>query len=93
MIEVKEAVSAAIEAVNNFYGKDKTTGIQLEEVEMNENGKTWLITLSFYVHNSIAMSTLSQMLQTASGQERKYKIFEIDIITGKVTAMRIRNNA
>ena len=39
MISVKEAVEAALKATQDFYEKQPPQALQLEEVEMMENGE------------------------------------------------------
>ena len=58
--------------------KDSLT---LEEVELSEDEKHWLITLGF--RESRGLTPFDQGSQ-------KYKLFTVDAITGQVRAMKMR---
>lgn len=75
-LTAKEAAGKAIEYLNEFL--IRAWNIQVEEVEMSENGNSWLITVGF------ELATPTQI------GERQYKTFEVDIASGSVKAMRIR---
>ncbi len=49
MIEVKEAINRAIDNVQAIYDKERLVGLDLEEVEHNDQDHEWLITLGFWV--------------------------------------------
>jgi len=83
MIDVKEAVSSATKALRDFLAGKEFVNLELEEVELTDDGKSWLITLGF----DRLVETLSIPMTRL---ERKYKIFKVDGVTGKVTAMKIR---
>jgi hypothetical protein len=83
MLNVKEAVSSATKALQDFFAGKELLNLELEEVELTEDGKSWLITLGF----DRLVETLSIPMTRL---ERKYKIFKVDGVTGKVTAMKIR---
>lgn len=78
MIDVKEAVEKAHEYLRSLYGED-AAGVQLEEVELTEDERYWIVTLSY--------SAPTRLLLTVS---TKYKQFRIDAQTGRVSSMKIR---
>ncbi|MDT3740874.1 MAG: hypothetical protein RO257_15400 [Candidatus Kapabacteria bacterium] len=83
MISNKEAAQKAIEYLENFY--DETKNILLEEVELTDDNKFWLITLSY--DSKLPMSALD----IAVGKNnRSYKIFEVSTTKGEVKSMKIR---
>jgi hypothetical protein len=86
MIDVKEAVSRAVAEAKNLYAGQILSDIQLEEVEITEDEKFWLITLGFY----IADPSLSPNLAAALAPKREYKVFKIDRMNGNFVSMRIR---
>lgn len=92
MIDVKQAVTAALRAAEAFYEGKQLLGVVLEEVSRNEDEKDWLITLGFYLPEERPASGLSDMLLKAQGGrfERKYKVFVVDGETGEVESMKIR---
>lgn len=90
MLEVKEAVAAARNAAKDFFDETPLNDLQLEEVEYEETSAAWLITLGFNVKNMNPMSGIGAALGGNQQYIRKYKIFCIDAITGKVKSMKIR---
>jgi hypothetical protein len=94
MIEVKQAVSTAIDSLKNFYGEPQD--LLLEEVYRSEDGKYWLITLGFSVPGpSIQMPNIPGnpllSISTALNPTRRlYKVFQVDAETGKFVSMKIR---
>jgi len=83
MVDVKEASKLAIKYFASLY-EDKYCNLNLEEVEISEDGKYWYITLGY----DIAMSFSDALPLKKIGRE--FKRFKIDIETGKVLSMQIR---
>lgn len=81
-ITALEAAEKAKEYYNQVsgYGQD----ITVEEVELDEEGKYWLITLGIHSQSSVTLR--------AQGIEKltSYKQFQVDTVTGEVKSMRIR---
>lgn len=80
MIDVKEAVTKANEYLKMFF--PDATNIQLEEVELANEGDEWLITLSLPDNEAMPVGLFPR--------NRKYKLFRIDSKNGAVIAMKIR---
>jgi len=76
MIDVKTAVRAAIEYVQEFQDYLPHTDVRLEETEFVEPN-TWLITLSFSADYPFTAA-------------RSYKEFRIDADAGHVMSMKVR---
>ena len=85
MLSVKDAAQNALSFYKDIY--PNLSGELVEEVELDENKKHWLITLSFPVE-VIQGSTMADIFSAKTG--RKYKIFKIDAQSGEVESMRIR---
>jgi hypothetical protein len=77
MINVKQAVGAAIAYVNDFADLLPVREVRLEETEFVEDEDIWLITLSF-VDNPMTGS-------------RSYKVFVIDALNGQIKSMKARS--
>ena len=94
MINVKEATAAALNELNILYPDKEILAPELEEVELTENEKKWLITLGFLVPDSTPLQPMEHTFLKMSGKDKnflkKYKIFTVDADTGKVTSMKIR---
>ncbi len=83
-ISAKEAAGIAKE---HLCGLIDAGRILLEEAELTDDKRAWLITLSF--DERIPDSPLG-MKNLFSPAKREYKQFEIDRETGEVRSMRIR---
>lgn len=98
MIDVKEATSVAIKTAADFLSEQKVYDLALEEIELTEDDKFWLVTLGFSVEDTVpiskggaGMNLLSPIMNPSPAKyTRKYKIFKIDANTGKFQAMKIR---
>ncbi|MBW4491830.1 MAG: hypothetical protein KME26_01705 [Oscillatoria princeps RMCB-10] len=63
--------------------------LRLEEVELSEDRKFWLITLGFSRSADKAKNPLADLIDSPK-YEREYKIFKINSETGEVQSMKIR---
>jgi hypothetical protein len=82
MLDVKEAARRASEYFAGLYADQSLSNVQLEEVELSEDGRHWFITLSYPVPPELAALNFNF--------KRKYKVFKIDAETGQVVSMKIR---
>ncbi len=80
MLDVKEAAQKASEYFAALYADQGVSKVQLEEVELTDDGKYWLITLSYPMVPAIV----------SFPPKRQYKVFKIDAKTGEVKSMKIR---
>ncbi len=88
MLDVKEAAQRASEYFAGLYADEGVANVQLEEVELTDDGQYWLITLSY----PMVPPNQSPLFFNVSSN-RKYKVFKIDATTGEVKSMKIRNVA
>jgi hypothetical protein len=79
MLDVKEAAQRASQYFASLYADQDVSNVQLEEVELTDDGQYWLITLS-YPSNAVFIDV-----------DRNYKVFKVDAKTGEVKSMKIRN--
>ena len=89
MIDVKEAVDRAAAFAENVLGKERTAGLQLEEVEFGKYEgvrDAWQITLSMLRPNKFGPALLGNEI-------RDYKVFTVSRDTGEVLSMKIRELA
>jgi hypothetical protein len=85
MIPVKQAVKIAFELLNDLYDAKKFADVMLEEVERSEDGKVWLITVSF------SRQIPSENIMEAIGSRkyaRSFKLFQISADTGEMVSMK-----
>lgn len=90
MIDVKEAAKRAAEYFADLYPPDTYADLQLEEVELTEDEKFWLITLSYKPERSTQPTQVEKLLNLPPSVTRRFKQFKIDSENGKVYAMTIR---
>ena len=77
-IDARMAAKSAAQYYEDISGE--RTKLSIEEIEMNDDGHFWLITLGISDPYSIGMNS----------KPREYKIFQIDANTGEVKSMKIR---
>ena len=90
MIDVKQAAKIAAEYFADLYTDQKYSDILLEEVEYDEAGGAWLITLGYSQPFLEDVKKPLSRLASFSEKERKYKIFRIEAETSNVLSMKIR---
>jgi hypothetical protein len=90
-IDLKAAVKRATDYFLKLFPQFKTANVMLEEVEENEDGSYWLITIGF--DQPSKPHPLAGSLSTVFGPQtyRQYKIFKVDSTTGRVMSMKIRS--
>ncbi len=85
MIDVRQAAQSASTFFASLYDNAGGTDVRLEEVELTEDRKHWLITLSYP-----PPSPLGNIIPSGLGGSRQYRIFKVDAQTGEVLSMKIR---
>jgi hypothetical protein len=93
MIEIKDAVTAAMEFARGVYDDSELRGLRLEEVETDPVDQTWKITLGWVEQDYHSNPFLGGMLTQPSALPRVYKTFLVDANTGRVQSMKIRETA
>ncbi|MGE0824188.1 MAG: PolC-type DNA polymerase III N-terminal domain-containing protein [Candidatus Binatia bacterium] len=91
MIDVLNAVQTARNYLGMLYGTTKLHDVQLEEVELSDDGKFWLVTLGF--SRPLPAETIDSLRAALTGEtqyKREYKIFKIDSEKSEVQSMKIR---
>ncbi len=85
MIDVKEAVASARSHFNEVFGAP-AGGVTLEEVELTDDEKFWLVTFG-YDRPATAGSLLAQIAGTV---ERVFKTVKVDATDGRAWAIKHR---
>ncbi|WP_413173730.1 hypothetical protein [Anabaena azotica] len=88
MIDVRTAVTAAYNYIKSLQDviDSPLPDLRLEEVELSDDDKFWLITLGF----DATEKNQSGILNYVRRSERIYKLFKVNSNTGQVEAMKIR---
>lgn len=88
MIDVKVAVRAAVKFITGLYEPELLNDLLLEEIELSEDKRYWLVTLGFTRY----LPTPSHPLQhlAAPRTVRSYKQIKVDANTAQVESLKIR---
>ncbi len=93
-IDIHRAVKSAFTFFAKSFAHEKTNNLQLEEVELSEDGRFWLITLGYDDPAAAIKPSLSDMIIQNKALRprplRKYKIVRVDAENGKAVAVKIR---
>ncbi|MGX9727141.1 MAG: hypothetical protein ACTFAK_07430 [Candidatus Electronema sp. VV] len=88
-MDVKEAVKLAKKHVLDLFADENITNLGLEEVEYNEIGREWIVTLGFSRPWDEPRNTLASLAQ-ASTPHRSYKIVRINNQSESVRCIKNR---
>lgn len=91
MVDIKEAVEAAMKFASDTLGSVRTADLRLEEIESGtENSQeVWLITLSAPdPRKDDTFGSLREVL--GANARREYKVFAVSKMTGEVLSMKVR---
>jgi hypothetical protein len=91
--DVRAAAKAAVNYIQSFQDLlGNLENLRLEEVELSEDRKYWLITLGFDINNNSEVDE-NPLFPITEGtkQERQYKLIKVDTVSGQVQSMKIRN--
>jgi hypothetical protein len=90
-IDVHKAVKTALGFFQKSFAHEKTEHLQLEEVELSEDGRFWFITVGY---DDPAVTPMSEIMKGTpllrSRPLRKYKVIHVDTNSGKAVAVKIR---
>lgn len=89
VIDVKKAIASAMAFLTKVYGKAE--GLRLEEVELSDDERYWLVTLGF--DEPATKSPFKKMVTSGlptDEMERVYKLIKVDASTGEALSMKIR---
>ena len=81
MIDARKAAQVAQEYLKSVYPGTQFQNLQLEEVELTDDHKFWMITLSYVAPGSVIF---------VYPTPKDYKIFKIGSEDGEVLSMKIR---
>lgn len=89
MIDIKQAVSIAVDFVQKMYSSEKIFDILLEEVELPEDEQYWFVTIGFNRQPELPAHPLDALTPLRPSEfVRVYKKVRIDAESGDVTFMK-----
>lgn len=86
MIDVKEAIQISRNYLSELYRNDEIRDLSLEEVELSEDNRFWLVTLTFTQQLTQPLNPIEAM--TGPKYARLTKEVKIDADTGQVRSMK-----
>lgn len=86
MIDVKQAVQISRNYLSELYQSDEIRDLSLEEVELTEDNRFWLVTLTFTQQMMQPLNPIEAM--TGPKYARFLKEIRIDAETGQVRSMK-----
>lgn len=92
-MDVKEAVRAAKEYVNEVFAGENVVHVSLEEVLFDESENAWKVTIGFFRawdDSRDARDRLSRPFGLPEWKSRAYKVVKMDDETGKVVSLTHR---
>lgn len=98
MVNEQEAVKSALEYLQRVY-PHPLEGLDLEEIELDEQQRWWFVTLGFWEHKprslldkALAEKAVGLVLKVPSAEvTRVYKVVKVDAESGKAVSMKIRD--
>ncbi|MCP5519790.1 MAG: hypothetical protein H7A45_21325 [Verrucomicrobiales bacterium] len=90
-VKVHQAVRTALKFFADSFKSQSPQDIQLEEIEMSDDGSRWLITVG-YENPTLTRQVLTPLRQLVDARvaPRRYKVVTIDARTGHPVAIKIR---
>ncbi len=93
-MEIKQAVQLAKDSVHELFGEQVVSEPVLEEMEFDDDGKYWWVTLGFFrvpdLPHGHAESAASNIAARILGPRRAFKVFKINAATEKVVSVKDR---
>jgi hypothetical protein len=87
-MNLRQAVKTAIGFFGESFESEHPVNVQLEEVEMSDDGLDWLITVGYDVATSLEGTMLGQTFPGL--RVRKYKVVKVNARTGQPGSIKIR---
>ena len=84
MVDIRQAVQAALEFMRDIYPEDELDKLGVEEVEHDPEAGHWLVTLG--IGGAEPASTMSVV--DGAGVDRHFKIIRIDAESGAVISLK-----
>jgi hypothetical protein len=87
-VDAKKAAQLASKYFKSLL--PEVSDFSLEEVELSEDGKFWLITLGFTAKKA-EQTQAGWAVMLGAPPRTKFKVFKVDTRTGEVVSMKIRS--
>ncbi len=88
-VDLNSAVKTALKFFRDSFGVEKLSDVQLEEIELSDDRKFWLITVG-YDNPTAVDASRGKLVLPARVPIRKYKIVRISTATGQPVSIKIR---
>ena len=92
-ITVGQAVQLAKEQAKALFQEQELKNLALEEVELDESGNQWLVTLGYDSPHLLRRKSGPSLFPTTEEErKREYKVFRIGTDSGEFISMKMRND-
>ncbi|MBU6399962.1 MAG: hypothetical protein KGS61_06570 [Verrucomicrobia bacterium] len=88
-VDLDTAVKTALNFFRASFGSMKLSDVQLEEIELSEDERYWLITVGYDNPTAVDLSR-GKMVLPFPMPVRKYKVVRVDARTGRPVSIKIR---
>ncbi len=85
MVDAKQAVRVASDWAKEILAPAQVQDLSLEELELEEGGQTWRVTLGFFRPRKKGLFAPENEFEG----KKEYKIFRVEAQTGDVLGMRM----
>ena len=92
MIDMKQAVQIALEFCRSLYAPEKLTDFLLEEVELSDDEKFWLVTIGFDISQKETgqPAAIPPAGTPAKTPEHVYKTMKVEASSGRALSLKIK---
>ena len=92
MIDMKQAVQIAQDFCRTLYGPDQLADFLLEEVELTDDEKFWLVTISFNLKpgENARQAAGSGVSSQTRALEHVFKTMKVDASSGRALSLKIK---
>jgi len=94
MISPKQAAQAASNYLKELVSDEELKNLRVEEITRSDDQKHWHVTLGWVESANRTLGVNSAFMntkQTIEALPRVYRLFPVDVETGEVAAMKMRN--
>ena len=92
-MDVKEAIAAAKNYINEVYADEQVTNLGLEEVEHGLGGTNWVITLGFSRPWNTPRTRAQEVLENLGAVTSLKRSYKVITIADDGTVLSMRNRA
>lgn len=90
MMDAREAIKQAFHTLEHLFPEESFHNLALEEVQLSEDEKHWLVTFGFDIEESFNLPVDTNNIEVAI--IRKYHVLAMDAETSQFVSIRSRDH-